>query len=99
MYIEEHLEAPMSTKTERIDARFDPEIKALAERAALVGNQSLTAYLSYLVRKDAPRRLKKQREIILTNERFDQFVAACEQAPPPSKKLLKAAKTLDKKGF
>lgn len=89
----------MPGKTERIEARFPAELKALAERAALASGYTLTDYLANLVRMDAPKRLKAQNEIILTNEQFEHFVAACEKAPSPGKKILDAARRLDKEGF
>jgi len=89
----------MATKTERIEARFPAELKVLAERAALASGYSLTDYLANLVRNDATRRLKSQSEIQLTNERFDQFIQACEAAKAPSNKILEAAARLDKEGF
>lgn len=89
----------MATRTERIEARFPPELKALAERAAVASGQTLTDYLASLVRLDAPKRLQSANEVILTNEQFDQFLAACETAQPPSKKLLDAAKKLDAEGY
>lgn len=89
----------MVSKTERIEARFPADLKALAERAALASGYTLTDYLAYLVRNDAPKRLKAQSEIVLTNEQFDHFVKVCETAPAPSKKILDAARMLDKAGF
>lgn len=89
----------MTTKAERIEARFPAELKALAERAALASGYSLTDYLAHLVRNDAPQRLKAKNEIMLTNERFDHFIKACETAKAPSKKILDAAKKLDNEGF
>jgi uncharacterized protein (DUF1778 family) len=93
------LEVFMSAKIERIEARFSAELKALAERAAVASGYSLTDYLAYLVRNDAPQRLKTQNEILLTNERFDNFIKACETAKTPSKKIIETAKKLDKEGF
>lgn len=89
----------MATKTERIEARFPAELKALAERAALASGYTLTDYLANLVRSDAPKRLKASTEITLTNEQFDRFIEVCESAPSPSKKLLDAARKLDEEGF
>ena len=89
----------MTNKTERIEARFSAELKALAERAALASGYTLTDYLAVLVRNDAPKRLKAQRELTLTNEQFDNFIKVCEAAPKPSKKLLDAAQKLDQEGF
>lgn len=89
----------MSTKTERLEARFPADTKALAERAALASGYTLTDYLVRLVLADAPKRLKAQQEIQLTNEHFDNFLAICEQAAAPSDKILETAKKLDQEGF
>lgn len=89
----------MSMKTERIEARFLPEIKHLAERAALISGVTLTDYLAKLVTENAPKTLKAYSEIKLTNEQFDQFIAICDTPPKPSKAILNAAKRLDEEGF
>lgn len=89
----------MASKTERIEARFPADLKALAERAALASGYTLTDYLAHLVRNDAPKRLKAQSEIVLVNEQFDHFIKICEAAPVPGKKILDAARKLDKEGF
>tara|TARA_Y100001949_G_scaffold161308_1_gene153483 strand:+ start:815 stop:1084 length:270 start_codon:yes stop_codon:yes gene_type:complete len=89
----------MGTKTERIEARFSPELKALAKRAALASGQALTDYLATLVKTDAPNHLKAASEISLTNQQFDAFITACDNAAAPSKKLLDAAQKLDSQGF
>lgn len=42
----------------------------------------------------------EKRDVKLTNEQFDKFIATSEQPPRPiSKKLKAAAKRLDKEGF
>lgn len=89
----------MTSKAERIEARFPADLKALAERAALASGYTLTDYLANLVRKDAPKRLRAQREILLTNEQFDHFIQVCEAAPEPGKKILDVARKLDEEGF
>jgi uncharacterized protein (DUF1778 family) len=89
----------MASKTERIEARFPADLKTLAERAALASGYTLTDYLAFLVRNDAPKRLKAQSEITLTNKQFDQFISACEAAPAPTVKILEAARKLDEEGF
>lgn len=89
----------MKIKSERIAIRFPPELKILAERAALASGYTLTAYLAELVRNDAPERLKLQGEMRLANERFDQFIQACERANSPGKTILDAAGRLDREGF
>ena len=89
----------MASKTERIEARFLPEIKHLAERAALVSGLSLTDYLARLVREDAPKTLKAHSEIKLTNQQFDNFILICEAAQEPSDAILGAASRLDNEGL
>lgn len=89
----------MATKTERVEARFSPAIKALAERAALASGYSLTDYLANLVQQDAPKRLRAKSEIELSNQQFDHFIKVCEEASVPSKQILDAAKKLDQEGF
>jgi len=89
----------MGSKTERVEARFMPEIKLLAERAALVSGVTLTDYLVRLVREDAPKTLKSYSEIQLTNQQFDNFIAICEAEHEPSQKITGAAKRLDDEGF
>jgi uncharacterized protein (DUF1778 family) len=89
----------MSAKNKRIEARFSADIKALAERAAMISGYSLTDYLASLVINDAPKRIKAQNEITLSNQQFDLFVAACENASKPSGKILDAAHKLDEEGF
>lgn len=50
-------------------------------------------------RADAPKRLKSQNEIAITNQQFDSFIKACETVPMPSKKMVEAANRLDSEGF
>jgi len=89
----------MATKTERIEARFVPEIKSLAERAALASGVTLTDYLAKLVREDAPKTLKTYAEMQLTNQQFDHFLTICEAEQAPSEAILDAANHFDNEGF
>lgn len=89
----------MTVKTERVEARFLPEIKQLAERAALASGITLTDYLARLVVEDAPKTLESHTQIKLTNEQFDRFIAICESEQQPSQKLIDIAKRLDTEGF
>lgn len=89
----------MATKTERVEARFIPEIKLLAERAALASGETLTDYLARLVKEDAPKTLQAFSDIQLTNRQFDDFISICESEQQPSEAILAAAKRLDEEGF
>jgi len=84
---------------ERLEAKISPETKKLAERAALAKEMTLTDYLISLIKTDAPKTLKAQTEITLTNEQFDNFLIICNSDRKPSKQIRKAADMLDKEGF
>ena len=85
----------------RIEMRIDPKDKQLAERAAAaLGCASLTEFMTRLIRENAPKILEHETSIRLANDRFDQFVAACEETErTPSAKILDTAKRLDAEGF
>ncbi len=88
-------------RQERIEMRVDTETKVLAERAsAVLGCASVTEYLTSLIRENAPKSLQEAATIQLTNQQFDNFILACDDPNrQPSKRLLSAAKALDKEGF
>lgn len=89
----------MVAKTERIEARFTPDVKKLAERAASVSGLSMADYLAKLVIEYAPTTLRNHESIILTNQQFDNFIAYCESAPAPSERLQLAANRLKTEGY
>ena len=89
----------MAIKTERIEARFLPEIKQLAERAAMVSGITLTDYLAKLVREDAPKTLQSYTCIQLSNKQFDDFLTICDTEQELNPEIKKAAKRLDDEGF
>ena len=90
-----------AARTERLDMRVDSETKRLAERAsAAAGYASLTDFVTHLIRENAPKILKQQTTIALTNQQFDVFMAAClNEAAVPSPRIMEAAKRLDQEGF
>lgn len=88
------------SKVLRYELQWDEETHTLAQRAArAAGFNSIKAYVTQLVRRDAPEVLETYDKIILTNEQFDAFCEVCENPPEPSPKIRKAAKALDEKGF
>lgn len=89
----------MSLSLQRIDMRVNDQVKQLAERAASALGCSVTEYLVRLIQEDAPKVLRVQNDIVLTNSQFDRFAELCKQTKAPSPKLFKAAKRLDKEGF
>lgn len=89
-----------TSNNQRIELRVDPETKQIAERAAAaLGCSSLTEYITRLILEKSPQIIKKQIEIKLSNQQFDQFIKACEDSSlKPSPEILAAAKLLDTEG-
>ena len=77
--------------TTRIDMRVDATLKATAEKAAaLKGIPSLTEYVVRLIEKDAKQVIQEHESIVVKNDVFDRFIAACDAAEAPNKKLHEA---------
>lgn len=70
-----------NVRSERLEARIDPETKRLAERAAALGFGSMADYITRLIREDAPRRLAAQALIQVTNDQFEHFLSVCNDTP------------------
>ena len=86
--------------TARLDIRLDEEVKAKAEKAsALLGLKSLTEYVVKLMDEDATNVIEKYESIMVKDNVFDEFMAACEQAKEPNQALLDAAKFTDESGI
>ena len=77
--------------TSRIDMRIDKKVKAAAEKAAaLKGMKSLTEYVVRLIEQDAEQVIREHEAITVKNDVFDRFIAACDAAQAPNKKLREA---------
>jgi len=87
-------------KAQRFEMQWDDETRLLAERAAsLSGHTSLKAYVTQLIREDAPKVLSNYEHLKVTNENFDRFMATCQTPPKPSNKLLSTTKALAQEGI
>ncbi len=86
---------------ERIEMRVDNETKRMAERAAAaLGCNSLTEFITRLIRDNAPEIIQHETTITLSNAQFDHFMAVCDDKTlKPSEPLITAVKRLDKEGF
>jgi uncharacterized protein (DUF1778 family) len=86
--------------TTRLDMRLDQEIKAKAEKAsALLGLKSLTEYIVKLIDDNATQVIAEHESIIVENDIFDVFIAACEKTQKPNKALLAAASFTREQGI
>lgn len=84
----------------RLDIRLDEEVKAKAEKAsALLGLKSLTEYVVRLMDEDASNVIAEHESIIIENDAFDRFVAACDKANGPNKALTQAAIYTKERGY
>ncbi len=81
----------------RLDMRLSQEVKTKAEKAtALLGLKSLTEYVVHLMDEDATKVIKQHESMVIENNRFDQFMQACDKAKSPNKALKDAAKLTKK---
>ena len=87
-------------KAQRYEMQWDTDTRVLAERAASAGGYAnLKAYITHLIREDAPKVLSQYEQLKMTNQNFERFMAACENPPKPSKKIANAAKRLATEGL
>lgn len=85
---------------EHITLHVDPETKQLAQRAAAaMGCASLSEFLLYLIRDNAPLILQEKISMTLDHAHFDRFVAVCNAHPIVPARLKEAAEQLDQEGF
>ncbi len=80
----------MASAAERLDLRIDPEMKELLKRAAAVTGGSMSDFVLKASLESAEKVLKRHSSIMLQNRAFDDFIAACEQAPEPNQNLKNA---------
>ncbi len=89
----------MTVAANRIDMRVNEQVKQLAERAASALGCTVTEYLVRLIQQDAPKVLRGETEVMLSNAQFERFTLLCKRTSPPSRRILDAAKRLDTEGF
>ena len=67
--------------TSRIDMRIDEVLKSSAEKAAaLKGMKSLTEYVVRLIEEDAKKVIREHESMVIADDVFDRFIAACDKA-------------------
>ena len=87
-------------RTTRIDMRIDESVKAAAEKAAaLKGMKSLTEYVVRLIEQDAKSVIRQHESITVKEDVFDRFIAACNAAEAPNKKLREAMEFSEAQGI
>lgn len=76
--------APEST---RINLRTSPEAKALIERAAALMGTTVSAFMLQNAYEAARRVVADNETLMLSQEAFDAFIAACENPSEPNEAL------------
>lgn len=84
----------MKNADARIDLRLAPDIKMLAQRASsIAGSGNLSEFVIQAIREKSMRVMTEMQVIALEADAFDNFWAACEQAPPPNPALQAAQRS------
>lgn len=80
-----------ANKTERIELRATQSHRELIDRATtLSGLSSRSDFVMQAALKNAQEIIDENNSIKLSNEAFDNFVAACENPPEPNQALKEA---------
>lgn len=81
----------VSSKTEsaRINLRTSPEAKALIERAAAIMGSTVSSFMLQNAYEAASRVVANNDTLMLSQEAFDAFIAACEKPAEPTEALIK----------
>ena len=81
-----------TNKTERLEARVSPDIKALFERAASIQQRSLTDFVISSATEAARRTVRENEFVELSQRDRIAFVEALINPPPPVAHLRRAMK-------
>lgn len=71
----------------RINLRTSPEAKALIERAASLMGTTVSSFMLQNAYEAARRVVAENDTLSLSQQAFEEFVAACEQPAEPTKAL------------
>ena len=78
-------------KTSRLDTRITPKQRALYERAVALGNfSSLTEFLTAAADKRAEEIIRRQEELVLSEEDRELFIDLLINPPQPNDALRRA---------
>ena len=82
----------MVARTDRIEARVDPERAEQIRRAAELANQSVSAFVIDAAEQRAEQIILAHRETVVPAEFFDELLAALDRPAAAVPDLAKAAK-------
>ncbi len=77
------------TESARINLRTSPEAKALIERAAAIMGSTVSSFMLQNAYEAASRVVANNDTLMLSQEAFEAFIAACENPVEPTEALIK----------
>lgn len=77
------------TESARINLRTSPEAKALIERAAAIMGSTVSSFMLQNAYEAASRVVANNDTLMLSQEAFEAFIAACENPAEPTEALIK----------
>lgn len=77
-----------SSESARINLRTSPEAKALIERAAAIMGSTVSSFMLQNAYEAARRIVAERDTLVVSQEAFEAFVAACEQPSEPTQALV-----------
>ncbi len=77
----------MATRSERIELRAKPEVKAVIERAAQLRHTTVSAYLLETAFQRAQADLKETEALVLNEKDRTRFFALIDSPPQPNSAL------------
>ncbi|MGA3220324.1 MAG: DUF1778 domain-containing protein [Acidimicrobiales bacterium] len=84
------------SRRHRLEVRVTPEQGALIREAADLEDTTVTAFVLETVTTRAQRVLKQHRDLTLSNEAFDRFIAELDKPPAPVDELVELFKRYPK---
>ena len=82
----------MALKTDRVEARVSPEERERIERAASVAGLSMSAFMVSAAVERAEEIIAEATTTTVSAEYFDELLAALDEAPDASPRLVEAVK-------
>lgn len=81
------------TNDDRLDIRLNTIVKKKLKRAAaLSGARTLSEYVVHVAEQHADEVLTAHSTIKLSDDEFDRFIAACDEAAEPNQTLIDAVR-------
>jgi uncharacterized protein (DUF1778 family) len=87
-----HQSSQKKEKTERLEARINPKMKALIQKAADLEGRKLSEFIINSSQREAKKIIREHEVLSLSKCESERFVNALLTPPKPNKALTKAAK-------